>query len=222
MLTRRHANLLVLFAELDAGLGCVQRVRHLLQRIAQAGHNAHAGHDDSSVALPRTVARHETGTPDKHGGSRFEHPFWRTTPICSCVDLGVVWLALRDTDAGEGDTSRPTTLEAASSNATMLASVRQELRGGSTQNSRGLENVRDVGAQGALFSSATGRAGFVVGEKIVCNAHTPPTHETKHSSKGERLRLVATRGTLTTGLLELAALRPDVRLDVRMRHTCRV
>ena len=143
MLTRRHANLLVLFAELDAGLGCVQRVRHLLQRIAQAGHNAHAGHDDSSVALPRTVARHETGTPDKHGGSRFEHPFWRTTPICSCVDLGVVWLALRDTDAGEGDTSRPTTLEAASSNATMLASVRQELRGGSTQNSRGLENVRD-------------------------------------------------------------------------------
>ena len=143
MSTRRHANLLVLFAELDAGLGCVQRVRHLLQRIAQAGHNAHAGHDDSSVALPRTVARHETGTPDKHGGSRFEHPFWRTTPICSCVDLGVVWLALRDTDAGEGDTSRPTTLEAASSNATMLASVRQELRGGSTQNSRGLENVRD-------------------------------------------------------------------------------
>ena len=119
-----RADLLVLFIELDAGLGRLERLRHLLLRVAQAGHNAHAGHDDSSVALPRTVARHETGTPDKHGGSRFEHPFWRTTPICSCVDLGVVWLALRDTDAGEGDTSRPTTLEAASSNATMLASVR--------------------------------------------------------------------------------------------------
>ena len=126
MSTRLHADLLVLFAELDAGLGCVQRVRHLLQRIAQAGHNAHSGYDDSSVALPRTVACHETGTPDKHGGSRFERPLWRTTPICSCVDLRTAWPASRDTGA-DGDTSRPTTLDAASSIATMLGFGRQEL-----------------------------------------------------------------------------------------------
>ena len=58
---------------------------------------------------------------------------------------------------------------------------------------------------------------------MLTRIHTADAREQhRHSSgKAERSRLVATRGTLTTGLLELAALRPDVRLDVRVRHTCR-
>ena len=58
---------------------------------------------------------------------------------------------------------------------------------------------------------------------LLTRIHTADAREQhRHGSgKAGRSRLVATRGTLTTGLLELAALRPDVRLDVRVRHTCR-
>ena len=106
----RHADLLVLFAELDAGLGRVERLRHLVLRIAQARHNAHAGHDDSSVALPRTQPRHATG---RVAGSS---PLGRT--ICSCVVLRAAWPASRAIGA-DGETSMPTTLDEASSSATM-------------------------------------------------------------------------------------------------------
>ena len=105
-----HADLLVLFAELDAGLGLVERVRHLVLRIAQARHNAHAGHDDSSVALPRTQPRHATG---RVAGSSL---LGRT--ICSCVVLRAAWPASRAIGA-DGETSMPTTLDEASSSATM-------------------------------------------------------------------------------------------------------
>lgn len=105
-----RADLLVLFIELDAGLGGVERLRHLILRVAQAGHNAHAGHDDSSVALPRTAASHATG---KLAGSL---PLGRT--ICSCVVLRAAWHASRAIGA-DGETSMPTTLDEASSNATM-------------------------------------------------------------------------------------------------------
>ena len=106
----RLADLLVLFAELDAGLGRVERLRHLVLRIAQARHNAHAGHDDSSVALPRTQPRHATG---RVAGSSL---LGRT--ICSCVVLRAAWPASRAIGA-DGETSMPTTLDEASSSATM-------------------------------------------------------------------------------------------------------
>ena len=105
-----RADLLVLFIELDAGLGRLERLRHLLLRVAQAGHNAHAGHDDSSVALPRTVASHVTG------GVAGSSPLGRT--ICSCVVLRAAWPASRAIGA-DGETSMPTTLDEASSNATI-------------------------------------------------------------------------------------------------------
>ena len=115
----RHADLLVLFAELDAGLRRVERVRHLVLRIAQARHNAHAGHDDSSVALPRTQPRHATG---RVAGSSL---LGRT--ICSCVVLRAAWPASRAIGA-DGETSMPTTLDEASSSATMwvFGGVREE------------------------------------------------------------------------------------------------